>query len=143
MGYSTGRKPWSSDPPASEFGEEAYAIKQKLFLLGLMVFTVFGILLLQLGRMQLVNGAKYQVEAENNRLRQVATKPSRGLIYDRNGIPLVENKASYAAAVVPADVPKDKETAITLTLQDLIGVPAGEIQDKIDERRRSNDPFTP
>jgi penicillin-binding protein 2 len=143
MGYSTGRKPWSSDPPLSEFGEESFAVKQKLFLLGLLVFTVFAILSLQLGRMQLVNGAKYQVEAEDNRLRQVATKPSRGLIYDRKGTPLVENKASYAAAVVPADVPKDQETAITLSLQELIDVPAGEMQDKIEERRKSNDPFSP
>src|SRR5689334_17492104 len=119
MGYSTGRKPWSSEPLGSELNDETFAVKQKLFLLGLLVFTVFGILLLQLGRMQLVNGGKYQVQAEDNRIRQVATKPSRGLIYDRNGVPLVENKASYAAAVVPADVPKSQETQILLTLQDL------------------------
>ena len=31
--------------------------------------------------------------------------PARGLIYDRNGVPLVENQASFAAAVVAADIP--------------------------------------
>jgi penicillin-binding protein 2 len=142
MRYETGRKPWSSDPPRS-FGDDSRLVKQKLVLLSILIFLVFGVLTLQLARMQLVDGSKYQVEAESNRLRQVQTPPSRGLIYDRAGIPLVENRASYAAAVVPADVPKDRETAITLTLQELTGVPAGELAAKLEDRRKSNDPFTP
>ncbi len=142
MGFSTGRRPWTSDPP-SEVSDGSRSLNQKLFFLGLVVFTVFGILALQLGRLQLVDGQKYQVRAENNRLRLVPVTPARGLIYDRRGVPLVENRASYSAAVVPADVPKDREDEILISLQELIGVPAGEMQAKIEERQKSNDPFTP
>lgn len=142
MGYSTGRKPWRSDPPRA-YTDESRGVKQKLFYLGLVVVVVFGALTLQLARMQLVNGSQYKVRAENNRLREVPITPTRGLIYDRNGVPLVNNTASFAAAVVPADVPKKQEDQITITLQELTGVPAGDISTKIDDRRRSNDPFTP
>ena len=63
--------------------------------------------------MQLVNGDKYSLRAETNRLREVPILPTRGLIYDRNGVPLVENRASFAAAVVAADVPEERETEIS------------------------------
>jgi penicillin-binding protein 2 len=142
MGYDTGRKPWRSEPPR-ELTDEMSAVRQKVFYLGLVVVLVFGVLTLQLARMQLVQGKKYQLRAENNRLRQVPITPPRGLIYDRNGVPLVENRAAFSAAVVAADVPASQETAITLALQELTGVPAGDIAAKIDERRKSNDPFTP
>ncbi len=78
---------------------------------------------------------------KTNRLRQVALTPPRGLIYDRNGVPLVENRASFAAAVVAADVPREQETAITLALQELTGVPAGEIERQ--DRRPYASPTTP
>jgi penicillin-binding protein 2 len=142
MGYSTGRKPWRSEPPR-ELTDESAAVKQKVFLLALVIILVFGVMTVQLARLQLVNGEKYEARAENNRLRQVALTPPRGLVYDRNGLPLVENKPSFSAAVVPADIPEERETAMTLALQELTGVPAGEISAKIAGRRVSNDPFTP
>ncbi len=142
MGYTTGRRPWTSEPPRA-LTDEALAIRGKLFYLGLLVVAMFGIMTLQLARMQLVNGAKYELRAETNRLRQVPVIPSRGLIYDRNGVPLVANRASFSAAVVPADVPKGRETEISIALQEIVGAPAGDIVQAIDERRHSNDPFTP
>ena len=142
MGYNTRRKPWRSEPPR-ELTDEQSAVRQKVFYLGVAVFFVFGVLTVQLANLQLVRGDKYQVRAENNRLRQVSLVPPRGLIYDRTGVPLVDNKASYSAAVVPFDVPEEQETQITLTLQEITGIAAGDITRKIEERRRSNDPFTP
>jgi penicillin-binding protein 2 len=153
LGYSTGRKPWRSDPPR-ELNDEQEAVQRKVFYLGLVVLVVFGILALQLARLQLLSGDKYGVRAENNRLRQVAIAPPRGLIYDRNGLPLVENRATFAAAIVAADIPDlnlDAEparcegrcTEITLALQELVRVPAGQIERLILDRATSNDPFTP
>ncbi|HWO73569.1 MAG TPA: penicillin-binding protein 2 [Dehalococcoidia bacterium] len=142
MGYTTGRRPWSSDPPTPA-GDEARAVRNKIFYFGLLVVVVFGILTLQLARMQLVNGEKYRLRAETNRLRQVPVMPARGLIYDRDGVPLVENRPAFAAAVVAADVPAGQEMDISLALQDLTGRPASEIEAIIRERKASNDPFTP
>lgn len=149
--YRTGRPPWRSELPPEPTDELGVA-RRKLFYFGLLVFAVFGVLTIQLARMQLVNGEAYRLRAETNRLRQVPVLPPRGLIYDRNGLPLVENRPGYAAAVVAADVPDggrdfvvdaEEETAITIALQELTGVPAGDIAATIEARRRSNDPFTP
>ncbi|HLF72670.1 MAG TPA: penicillin-binding protein 2 [Dehalococcoidia bacterium] len=153
MGFSTGRKPWRSEP-FQEPSDEDRASKQKLFFFALAVIFLFGILTIQLARLQLVHGDKYRLRAETNRLRQEPVLPSRGLIYDKNGTPLVANRASYAAAVVAADVPDVDLSAdppacdegcdqIAIALQELTGVPGGDIEAKILERAASNDPFTP
>lgn len=142
MGYSTGRKPWRSEP-TGHLSDEARAVRQKLFYLGLTVFVVFGILTLQLFRLQIVRGDEYRLRADTNRLRVLPVLPTRGLIYDRHGNPLVENRPTFAAAVVPADVPVEREKEIAIALQELIGVPAGEILEQLAERRASVDPFAP
>jgi penicillin-binding protein 2 len=153
MGFQTGRRPWSSDPLSPE-ADERRAVREKIFYFGLLVILLFGILTIQLARMQLVDGDKYGARAETNRLRQEAILPTRGLIYDSNGQPLVQNRAAFAAAVVAADIPDvdtsgeqatchDRCIDITIELQTLTGVPAGEIQASILERSLSNDPFTP
>src|SRR5688572_18425520 len=122
MGYTTGRRPWTSDPLDPET-EETEASRHKLFYFGLVIIVVFGILTLQLARLQLVRGDDFQLRAETNRLRLEPVMPVRGLIYDRNGLPLVENKASFAAAVVAADIPEERETEISIVLQEITGVP--------------------
>lgn len=157
-GWTKGRRPWRSEPWRREDFtadvEANYALKQKIYLFSLFVFVVFGILTLQLARLQLINGHEYQARAETNRLREVPILPIRGLIYDRNGQPLVENRASFAAAVVAADIPDvnlssnpptcpNRCQEITIALQELTGVPAGKIEETILARAASNDPFTP
>ena len=153
MGFQTGRRPWTSDPLSPE-GDERRAVREKIFYFGLLVILLFGILTIQLARLQLVNGDDYQARAETNRLRQEAILPTRGLIYDSNGQPLVENRAAFAAAVVAADIPdvddsgeapvcRDRCLDITIALQNFTGVPAVEIEATILERSESNDPFTP
>ena len=153
MGFQTGRRPWSSDPLSPE-GDERRAVREKIFYFGLLVVLLFGILTIQLARLQLVNGDDYRARAETNRLRQEAILPTRGLIYDSSGQPLVENRAAFAAAVVAADIPdvddsgisnvcRDRCLDITIVLQNFTGVPAGKIEAVILERSESNDPFTP
>jgi penicillin-binding protein 2 len=146
------RKPWTSEPYNEPANEDAVA-RQKLFYFGLLVVVMFGILTVQLARMQLINGEEYQARAETNRLRLETVLPPRGLVYDRNGTQLVENIPSYAAAVVAADVPDfdayeapactARCRAIIIELQDVTGVPASEIEALLIERGLSNDPFTP
>jgi penicillin-binding protein 2 len=142
LGYSTGRNPWRSEAEGA-LSDENRAVRQQLFYLGLVVVTIFGILTLQLFRLQILRGDEYRLRADTNRLRVLPVMPTRGLVYDRNGLPLVENRASFAAAVVPADVPKEQQQQIAITLQELVGVPADEIIARVEARRLSNDPFSP
>jgi len=48
----------------------------------------------------------YRLSADNNVLRYVTQYPARGLIFDRNGKPVVTNQAAYDLIVVPAQTGK-------------------------------------
>jgi penicillin-binding protein 2 len=48
----------------------------------------------------------YRLSADNNVLRYVTQYPARGLIFDRNGKPVVTNQAAYDLMVVPAQTGK-------------------------------------
>jgi penicillin-binding protein 2 len=80
-------------------------IQRRLPLLAafIIVFTIA--LLARLWYLQVVKGAYYLEQAENNRIRPVKLRPPRGIIYDRNGRPLVENVLAFDISLVPEDVP--------------------------------------
>ncbi len=54
---------------------------------------------------------KYQTRSNENRIKLLPVAPNRGLIYDRNGILLAENKPVYSLSIIPED---SKNLQITL-----------------------------
>ena len=77
MGYSD--RPQALDVGAvlQETTRTREARAQKIFYFGLLIVLLFGILTIQLARMQLVNGDKYKLRAETNRLRAGAARSRR------------------------------------------------------------------
>ena len=138
---NTRRRRWRSE--AVESVDPRQRINQTLWALRIVVLAVFAVLVLQLARLQLVDGAKFEQRATLNQLRIEPVIPSRGLIYDRNGKLVVENVPSFSAAVVAADIPTDRTLSTVAALETLLGVPAMDTATKIAAARRSNDPFTP
>ena len=143
MGILAGsrRKRWRSEP--QETSDPRRDLQIKLWLLRLGIILAFAVLTAQLARLQLVRGDEYQRRAELNQLRVEPVIPSRGLVYDRNGVPVVENVPGFSAAVVAADIPKERQLEIVGALERMLDVPALETSLKIDAARASNDPFTP
>lgn len=68
-----------------------------VFLLGARVFFLTAI-----------RGAYYQDVSKGNSIRSIVIKAPRGRIFDRNGVPLVNNIPSIDAVIIPAYVPKDE-----------------------------------
>ncbi|MDI6865701.1 penicillin-binding protein 2 [Thermodesulfovibrio yellowstonii] len=79
-------------------------IKNRIFI-GI-IFLIFIIILLRLWQLQILNTEKYKKLAEQNRIRIIKIPAPRGIIYDRNGIPLVENIPSFAALISPEYIDK-------------------------------------
>jgi len=71
------------------------------------IFLVLSVIVLagQLAYVQFIDAAKWKAQAVNNRRRDVYTNPSRGVVYDRNGLQLVANLPEQAIAVTDADLP--------------------------------------
>ncbi len=64
----------------------------------------FGLLLIRLAVLQLIQGGVYRRLAEHNRLRLVPQPSPRGLILDRAGRKLATNQAFFQLAVIPQEV---------------------------------------
>ena len=102
-----------SDATLDALDSEAPTLKhqaQKGRMLG-MTIVLSAIMLLLIGRslwLQVVRGVTYRDAAENNRVRIVTTTAPRGIIYDRNNTPLVENIAEFSVQITPTALPRDK-----------------------------------
>lgn len=67
------------------------------------------LILILAGRMfslQMVSGAHNLALADGNRIREQVERAPRGLIYDRNGVVLAQNQASYDLVVIPQQLPE-------------------------------------
>lgn len=69
--------------------------------------VIFGFYVLKLFNMQIIEGADYKAQAEENRLKEISVQTTRGTIYDRNGFVLAQNVPSYDVVITPADLPSD------------------------------------
>jgi penicillin-binding protein 2 len=132
-----GNQRWRSEK--SRRAERLFLSGQNLLLLQALIVVLFGILTVQLVRMQVFEADEYQQRAENNRLRELQVLPLRGLIYDRNGEPLVQNVANYTAVITPADLPDGHEDEVFAQLGKVLNMPAQEIAAKV--RQEDGNPY--
>src|SRR5699024_7017651 len=70
------------------------------------VVVAFGALATKLGIMQIQRGDEFKAEAEENRINPVKLPAPRGLILDREGRRLAENRRSWEVRLVEADLPE-------------------------------------
>ncbi len=121
--------------------EDDESLRIRVWLLGLFAVALFAVLTVQLVRLQVFRHDEFEAQATINRIRNTTLPAERGLIYDRNGRPLVENVPAFAISVIPADVPDGEERRIAAALAQALGVPAYSIEATILEGKRSIDPF--
>jgi penicillin-binding protein 2 len=91
-------------------------LETRLFTTRVVVALVFMVLALlglvgRLFYLQVVQHELYTTESEDNRVKIVALPPNRGLIFDRNGVPLADNLPSYLLEITPEQV-KDMDATL-------------------------------
>ncbi|MFQ5486819.1 MAG: penicillin-binding protein 2 [Gammaproteobacteria bacterium] len=84
------------------------------------------VIIARLVYLQIINHEHYATLAYENRINIVAIPPTRGLIYDRNGVLLAQNLPSFSLEITPEQVP-DMERTIA-GLQRLMDISEEEIQ---------------
>lgn len=87
----------------------------------IIALTLFGIVTFRLWFLQILAGDSYVAVAANNRLREVRVEAPRGVIYDRNGKILVENRAGLSVGILPMDMwdPKKNPEKFTAEIREL------------------------
>src|SRR5919204_1749694 len=79
---------------------ERRGIGIRLSILQYLITVIFSILAVSFWVLQVVEHAKYKEMAENNHQRTLALRAPRGLVFDRNGRVLVENRHSFSISIV-------------------------------------------
>jgi len=121
--------------------QELRIFRVRALLAVLVVMTLAGLLMGRLVYLQVVQHDMYSTRSENNRVRVEPLPPNRGLIYDRNGVLLAENRPTYNLTLVRERVDNLDETLALLV--DLLELPEEEIEAFNVRSRQRQRPFQP
>src|SRR6187399_1231966 len=91
--------------------EDRRRISSRLVVLQVAVGVIFAVLAGSFWVLQIVQGQKYVEMAENNHQRTIALRAPRGVLFDRNGRVLVDNRHSFTVSIV-REHSKDLERTI-------------------------------
>lgn len=75
------------------------------------VILMFGVIAFNMYYLQIRSYQAYQTRSEGNRIKVIPQAPNRGLITDRNGILLAENRPVFSLELVPEQI---NDMAVTL-----------------------------
>ncbi len=103
---------------------------------GLQVVTVaaFAVLAVCFWALQVVQHAKFEELAENNHQRTLAWRAPRGLVFDREGRVLVENRHSYSISIVREHTKNLDRTVRTLAA--VVGLDEAAVRTIVDRHLR-------
>lgn len=84
---------------------EQRLLRGRLIVVAAAVILILGVTGLRLGWLQIAGNEHFTTLSDNNRLRIEPLPPPRGLIFDRYGRVLAENRPTFGLEIVPEQVP--------------------------------------
>ena len=87
-----------------DYSSDVRLFKRRAGVAALICILMVAILLMRLAKLQIVEYAYFSDLSENNRVRLMALPPNRGLIYDRNGVILADNRPTFHLELIPEQV---------------------------------------
>ena len=112
---------------------------RRLRVLNAIIAVLIGVLVVRLWQIQVLQGARYLQQSEENRVRDYTITAPRGVIYDRRGRPLVSSRPSFTVAVLPLELRRKEEVLANLSA--ILDLPVEEILSRIAANRER--PFEP
>ena len=116
---------------------EEFRLRNQYFVF--VVVIIFSLLFVRLWYLQLIKEQEFRLLSENNRIRLIKIPAARGMIMDRHGRVLVDNRPSFKVMVTPEDV--DDLKGITRKLSQILNCSPEEIVRTLEDGDRP--PFQP
>ena len=91
-------------PELRNLQRDLYYFRLRLTVAGSIALLLFLILLTRFAYLQVVQHEHYRTLAEQNRISIVPIVPNRGLILDRNGVPLAHNYTAFTLEIIPSKI---------------------------------------
>src|SRR6187549_3982083 len=114
--------------------EDRRRLTQRLTVLRVVLGVAFGLLACGFWFFQVVQHAKFKEMAENNHQRTLTLRAPRGIMYDRTGKLLVENRNSFNISIVREHT-KDLDRTIRVLAQ-VTGLEEKAVREVVDKHRR-------
>ena len=111
-------------------GPDREWLKKRLMGGALFMLIAFAVLVARLFYLQIIEGENFRRLSKNNCIRLKSVEASRGLIFDRNGVLLVDNRPSFDLKIVLKDAYPIGDTLNTLAK--FTNIPVDELQGRID-----------
>ncbi len=116
---------------------EARIFRHRMAVVVLLIVALFAVLLAQFYNLQVVHHSDYVTQSDRNRIHVRPLAPTRGLIYDRNGKLLADNRPSYTLSIIKERV-KNLDQTLDI-LKQLVALSANDrekFQHRLKQRRR-------
>lgn len=111
---------------------------RRIDVLAVIIVFVFIALISRLLWLQIFHGEEFKQQAEHNRIRLLPITAPRGTFYDRNGVPLVNNRPGFSVSLVPITGPIPDD--VINKLAELLGMNPNDIKNKI---KQQDNPLQP
>ena len=128
------KRGWGGPPPPPR---DAGA--KRVVSIAMLVGIAFAVIVGQLWYLQVLEGSHFRDASDKNRLRVRPIAAPRGILYDRNGLPLVDNRPAFTLSLIPREM--DNPEAILGRVSALLRIPYEEMLDAVS--RVSPDSFVP
>ncbi|MBI3115212.1 MAG: penicillin-binding protein 2 [Candidatus Kerfeldbacteria bacterium] len=128
---------WHRETTVDDFldAPDRAAMKQRfafprLRLLSVLVLVTAVVFTFRLLQLQLVRGAELRDQSESNRVKRELLLASRGILFDRNHVPLTANHPRFTVTVIPAELAVEPATRATVleALATIVGQPADDVR---------------
>ncbi|MDX1634762.1 MAG: penicillin-binding protein 2 [Marinobacter sp.] len=127
--------------PWGEFKDtaaERRVFQRRTIVMVAVLMVLIGILLARMYQLQIVQHEIFSTMSDKNRVQVQSVAPTRGLIYDRNGVLLAENRPVFSVTLVP-----ERVGDLDATLSELQALLSISEEDLARFRRRLEEPRRP
>ncbi|MDG1377887.1 MAG: penicillin-binding protein 2 [Yoonia sp.] len=125
---------------AKDTEESARGISRRALVVGVAQLGIIGALGIRMKSMQIEQADHFRLLAEENRINIRLIPPARGLIFDRNGLPIAANEQNYRVVMVREDAGDVGEVLERLTK--IVPLDPEELARAMEEMQRRS-PFVP
>jgi penicillin-binding protein 2 len=117
--------------------------QRRVVVMAAVVLAGFLLVIGQLWYLQVLEGGRFLDASDKNRIRIRPVAAPRGILFDRHGVPLVDNRPAFTLSLIPRELDRDPERrrAALGRVSALLGIPFRELEDSA--TRVPQDSFLP
>jgi len=117
--------------------------QRRIVVMAALVLSAFLVIVGQLWYLQVLEGGRFLDASDKNRIRVRPAAAPRGILFDRHGVPLVDNRPAFTLSLIPRELDRDPERrrAALGRVSALLGIPYRELEESA--ARVAPDSFLP